>query len=103
MMPNTRAARNPTPLPPKTHCSIMPMKVPKPPSGVKLSCIEFTLPVVNSVVTAANESALRDPEADLLALHVAAGLVRSRLMSQCQLSPTAACRPAPKQQRSART
>ena len=33
------AFKKPTPLPPNTHCSIMPMKIAIPPSGVKLSCI----------------------------------------------------------------
>ena len=46
-----------------------------PPSGVKLSCIEFTLPVVKVVVTLGEQSALGDAEAHLLALHIAAGLV----------------------------
>ena len=39
--------------------------------------MELTLPVVKVVVMPANKSALDDAEADLLALHVAAGLGRA--------------------------
>ena len=48
-----------------------------PPSGVKLSCMELTLPVVKAGGDAGEQSALDDAEAHLLALHVAAGLSRS--------------------------
>jgi hypothetical protein len=50
MIPKTSELRNPTPLPPNTHCNIIPDISGTLPSGVWLSCIVFTLPVVKPVV-----------------------------------------------------
>ena len=62
----------PAPTPPKiTSPSWMFTSGTRPPSGVKLSCIELTAPHEASVVTVANKSASGDAEADFLAFHVA--------------------------------
>ena len=45
-----------------------------PPSGVNESCMPLTAPQLASVVIVAKSAELRDPEANFLALHVAAGL-----------------------------
>ena len=44
----------PTPLPPNTTFSIMCSRGIMPPSGVRVSCILFTVPVVKEVVTVVN-------------------------------------------------
>ena len=51
-----------------------------PPSGMNESCIEFTAPQLASVVTVANRAEFGDAEANLLALHVAAGLQCGRVL-----------------------
>ena len=72
----------PTPTPPgDTSPSFMLTSGIMPPSGVKLSCAQLTAPVDVPVVEAANTPGDGGAEADLLALHVAAGLVgRDRLV-----------------------
>ena len=45
-----------------------------PPSGIRLSCMVLTAPQEASVVIGGEQRGIGDPEADFLALHVAAGL-----------------------------
>ena len=65
----------PTPLPPKTQLSHMPVNGDRPASGLRLSCSALTEPQVTSVVTAAKVGAGRGAEAQLLAFEIAEVLV----------------------------
>ena len=57
----------------------------RPPIGVKLSCIELTAPQEVSVVVVSKSDGVGDPEADLLALHVAAGLSCAQRLIDAEL------------------
>ena len=76
----------PTPTPPGlTSPSIMWLSGTPPPSGVKLSCIELTEPLDVPVVEAAQSAGGGRSEADLLALHVPAGLVGRDLLGGAEV------------------
>ena len=68
----------PTPLPPKTQLSHMPVKGVMPASGLRLSCMQLTEPQVMAVVQAGERRPGRSAETQLLAFQVAQLLIHGQ-------------------------